>query len=89
MNVKLRAVEVEASTADLPEARAKARRLTVDELTAHPARSAHTLPAESAVTPSAMLEPAGYGYEHGSGLKDLADPSRALPIRMPRSAPRL
>src|SRR5579859_2865915 len=55
-----------------------------------PRKSApYTLPSESAVTPSAMLEIAGYGYGHGSGIKDLTFPSLALPIRMPRCAPRL
>ncbi len=32
---------------------------------------------------------AAYGYGHGSGMKDFTEPSRALPIRMPRRAPRL
>src|SRR5260370_23833823 len=55
-----------------------------------PRKSApYTLPSKSAVMPSARLEPPAYGYGHGSGMKDLTEPSRALPIRMPRWAPRL
>src|SRR5262245_54414571 len=36
-----------------------------------PRKSApYTLPSASTVTPSAMLEPLGYGYGHASGMKD-------------------
>jgi hypothetical protein len=55
-----------------------------------PKKSApYTLPSESAVTPSAKLDPPAYGYGHESGMKYLTEPSLALPIRMPRCAPRL
>jgi len=55
-----------------------------------PRKSApYTLPSASAVTPSAMLEPPGYGYGHASGMKYLTEPSAALPMRMPRCAPKL
>ena len=53
-----------------------------------PRKSApYTLPSASAVTPSAMLEMAGYGYGHASGMKEWTEPSTALPMRMPRCAP--
>src|SRR5215469_4349060 len=55
-----------------------------------PRKSApYTLPSKSEVTPSAMLEPPAYGYGHGSGMRYFTEPSCALPILMPRSAPRL
>src|SRR5206468_1791284 len=57
----------------------------------------YTLPWASTATPSAMLEPADrdpgagqpslYGYGAGSGMKYFTEPSRALPIRMPRRTP--
>src|SRR5947208_13887015 len=57
----------------------------------------YTLPWASKATPSAMLEPADrdpgvgqsslYGYGAGSGMKYFTEPSRALPIRMPRRTP--
>src|SRR5258706_14339293 len=55
-----------------------------------PRKSApYTLPWESVVTPSAILEPPAYGYGHGSGMKYLTEPSLAFPILMPRWAPKL
>src|SRR4029077_8845619 len=49
----------------------------------------YTLPSPSIVTPSARLDPLAYGYGHGSGIRYFTDPSRALPILMPRRAPGL
>ena len=48
MNVKLRKIEVDAETADLLEARAAARRMTVSELLADLASNQEVLPAELA-----------------------------------------
>lgn len=48
MNVKLRPIEVDAATADLLEARAKARGMTVAELLADIASNQDALPADLA-----------------------------------------
>jgi hypothetical protein len=48
MNVKLRKIEVDEETADLLEARAAARRMTVSELIADLASNQEVLPAELA-----------------------------------------
>ncbi len=48
MNVKLRKIEVDAETADLLEARAAARRMTVSELIADLASNQEVLPADLA-----------------------------------------
>jgi predicted transcriptional regulator len=48
MNVKLRKIEVDAETADLLEARAAARHMTVSELIADLASNQEALPADLA-----------------------------------------
>jgi hypothetical protein len=48
MNVKLRAIEIDAETADLLEARAKARGMTVAEFLADIACNEEALPADLA-----------------------------------------
>jgi len=48
MNIKLRKIEVDAETADLLEARAAARRMTVSELIADLASNQVVLPADLA-----------------------------------------
>jgi hypothetical protein len=63
-------------------------RLSPGEAYGHPFNTP-SLPSKSAVIPSAMLDPAGYGYGHISGMKYFTEPSLALPIRIPRCAPGL
>ena len=48
MNVELRSIEVDAETAELPEARAKARGMSVAELLADIAGNQEALPGELA-----------------------------------------
>ena len=63
---------------------------TFHELSCIHPKSAYVCLAQSTVTPSAKLEPPAYPDErHGSGTKNLTEPSFALPIRIPRLAPRL
>ena len=65
MNVKLRPIEVDAATADLLEARAKARGMTVAELLADIAGNEEALPADLA-----RMRAAGEGPWSAEALDD-------------------